>query len=211
MTSPAVFVEHQAGGGSGYLKLLFHDRGIATKTVQAHNEDLPEEMDARFLIIMGYDGPVREMPWYEDELAVIKAHLKNRQPVMGVCAGGELITLALGGQVKHLQNREYGWTAVRTPIGPSWVFEWHEDYFETPPGASLLVRGGPEDLCQAYVGPCYLGTQFHPEMTAEIIDSWTERDPKVSVTRNEKNLAKLLSSQRLARSLVDRVVAMEAP
>ena len=166
---------------------------------------------ARFLILMGYDGSVREMPWYEDELAVIKAHLRNRKPVMGVCAGGELIVLALGGKVKHLRHREYGWMAVRAPTGPAWVFEWHEDYFETPPGASLLVRGGPEDLCQAYAGPCYLGTQFHPEMTAEIIDSWTERDPKVSVTRNEKNLAKLLSSQRLARALVDQVVAMEAP
>ena len=211
MTPPAVFVEHQAGGGSGYLKLLFRDRGIPTKTVQAHKEDIPEEMAARFLILMGYDGPVREMPWYEDELAIIKAHLKNHKPVMGVCAGGELITLALGGQVKHLLHREYGWMAVRAPTGPAWVFEWHEDYFETPPGASLLVQGGPEDLCQAYAGPCYLGTQFHPEMTAEIIDSWTDRDPKVSVTRNEKNVAKLLSSQQLARALVDRVVAMETP
>jgi GMP synthase-like glutamine amidotransferase len=211
MTPPAVFVEHQVGGGSGYLEQLFRDKGISTKTVQAHDEKIPEEIDARFLIIMGYDGPVREMPWYEDELAVIKAHLHNHKPVMGVCAGGELITLALGGQVKHLRHREYGWTVVRTQTGPAWVFEWHEDYFETPPGASLLVRGGPEDLCQAYMGPYYLGTQFHPEMTAEIIDSWTERDPKVSVTRNEKNLAKLLSSQLLARSLVDLVVAKEPP
>jgi len=208
---PAVFVEHQVGGGSGYLKLLFQDKGIPTKTVQAHKWDIPEEMAARFLILMGYDGPVREMPWYEEELAVIKAHLHNHKPVMGVCAGGELITLALGGQVKHLKHREYGWMAVRAPTSLAWVFEWHEDYFETPPGASLLVRGGPEDLCQAYAGPCYLGTQFHPEMTAEIIDSWTERDPKVSVTRNEKNLVKLLSSQRLARALVNRVVAMEVP
>ena len=211
MTLPAVFVEHQVGGGSGYLKLLFQDKGIPTKTVQAHKANIPEEIAARFLILMGYDGPVWEMPWYEDELAVIKAHLQNHKPVMGVCAGGELITLALGGQVKHLKHREYGWMAVRTLTGPGWVFEWHEDYFETPPGASLLVRGGLEDLCQAFAGPCYLGTQFHPEMTAEIIDSWTERDPKVSVTSNEKNLAKLLSSQRLARALVDRIVAMETP
>jgi GMP synthase (glutamine-hydrolysing) len=209
VTSPAIFIEHQVGGGSGYLKQLFRDRGITTKTLRAHDDDIPEEIAARFLILMGYDDPVREMPWYKDEIAVIKAHLHNRKPVMGVCAGGELITLALGGQVKHLQHREYGWMPVQTPTGPSWVFEWHEDYFETPPGASLIVRGGPEDLCQAFAGPCYLGTQFHPEMTAKIIDSWTESDPKVSVMRNEKNLEKLLSSQRLARVLIDRVIAME--
>jgi GMP synthase-like glutamine amidotransferase len=211
VTAPAVFVEHQVGGGGGYLKQLFRDKGITTKTVQVHNEDIPEEMAARFLILMGYDDPVKDMPWYEEELAVIKAHLHNHKPVMGVCAGGELITLALGGQVKHLQHRQYGWTAVRAPTGPAWVFEWHEDYFETPPGASLLVRGGLEDLCQAYAGPCYLGTQFHPEMTAEIIDSWTESDPEVSVTRNEKSLLRLFSSQRLAGSLIDRILEMEGP
>ena len=96
MTSPAVFVEHQVGGGPGYLRRLFRDKGIPTKTVQAHNEDIPEEIDARFLILMGYDYPVREMPWYEDELAVIRAHLHNHKPVMGVCAGGELITKSIG-------------------------------------------------------------------------------------------------------------------
>jgi len=106
VTSPAVFVEHQVGGGPGYLKPLFRDKGIPTITVQAHDEDIPKEMDARFLILMGYDYSVRKMPWYEDELAIIKAHLRNHKPIMGVCAGGELITLALGGQVKHLQHRE---------------------------------------------------------------------------------------------------------
>jgi GMP synthase (glutamine-hydrolysing) len=199
------------GGGSGYLKQLFQERGIVTKTVQAHKDEIPEETNARFLILMGYDYPVQKMPWYEDEIAVIKAHLHNRKPVMGVCAGGELIALALGGKVKHLRHREYGWMPVQAPTGASWVFEWHEDYFETPPGASLIVRGGPEDLCQAYAGPGFLGTQFHPEMTAEIIDSWTGRDPRVSVTLNEKNLEKLLSSQRLAQALIDRVIAMESP
>ncbi|HXZ23342.1 MAG TPA: gamma-glutamyl-gamma-aminobutyrate hydrolase family protein [Methanomassiliicoccales archaeon] len=207
--SPAIVVEHQAGGGPGYLRMLFQERGIPVKVVQAHKQDIPEEVAARFLILMGYDYPVQQMPWYEEELAVIKAHLQSRKPVMGVCAGGELITLALGGKVKHLKHRQYGWTPVQAPIGLAWVFEWHEDYFETPPGASLFVRGGPEDLCQAYIGPGYLGTQFHPEMTAEIVDSWTNRDPNVSVTRNEENREKLRSSQQLARELVDRVVAME--
>ena len=199
----ALFVEHTPGGGPGYLDRLFREHGIRTRTVHAHRSGIPDTVRADYLVLMGSDQPVKEMPWYAEEIAIVQAHLREKRPVMGVCAGAELIALALGGELQHLGRHAYGWQPVQSPAGPGWVFEWHDDYFETPLGAELIVRGGPEDRCQAYRGPGYLGTQFHPEVTAEILDEWTNRDPRVSATGNSRNAARILSSQRIARWLVN--------
>ena len=39
--STAIFIEHAKGGGAGYLNLLFRDRGIKTKTIQAYKDGIP--------------------------------------------------------------------------------------------------------------------------------------------------------------------------
>ena len=210
--STAIFIEHAKGGGAGYLNLLFRDRGIKTKTIQAYKDGIPAVLNADYLILMGSDQEVTKMSWYKEEIQLIQQHLEQHRPVMGVCAGAELIALAMGGKLIQLKHREYGWKPVTSPIGPSWVFEWHEDAFRTPPGAQEIVKGADEGMCQAYRGRGFMGTQFHPEMTAEILGDWTDNDPKVCPTMSPlhpSNADKLLSSQKLARYLVDQFIGMK--
>ena len=205
----AVFIEHSPGGGPGYLDLLFKNRGIQTRTVRAHKDRIPGTFNADYLILMGSDQKVTDMPWYNEEIRLIRQHLKQHRPVMGVCAGAELIALAKGGKLIHLKHREYGWTPVKSPIGPAWVFEWHEDAFKTPAGAKEIIKGADEGLCQAYRSPGFIGTQFHPEVTAAILDDWTDHDPAVCATMNPlhpSNADKIHSSNALAMWLVDQLI-----
>jgi GMP synthase-like glutamine amidotransferase len=99
--------------------------------------------------------------------------------VLGLCFGGQVLSLALGGEVRRAGAPESGWTTLETrdpavvPPGP-W-FEWHLDVFSVPPGAVELARSpaGP----QAFgLGP-HLGLQFHPEVTPETIDRWMSEAP----------------------------------
>ena len=74
---------------------------------------------------------------------------------------------------------EVGWLDVETlapdvvPPGP-WL-QWHADAFTVPPGAELLARS---PVCpQAFrLGP-HLGVQFHPEVTAAVVEDWVAHYP----------------------------------
>ena len=52
------------------------------------------------------------------------------------------------------------------------TFEWHEDTFTIPPGATRILSGRT-CLNQAYVvDDRHLGMQCHVEVTAEMIETW---------------------------------------
>jgi GMP synthase-like glutamine amidotransferase len=81
---------------------------------------------------------------------------------------------------------EIGWVTLRltdsaasddifaqVPAGPT-VFQWHDDTFDLPSGATLLASS---DACvnQAFrCGGNIYGVQFHPEMTAAMIVDWQQ-------------------------------------
>ncbi|HEX5446092.1 MAG TPA: hypothetical protein VFW87_19855, partial [Pirellulales bacterium] len=51
------------------------------------------------------------------------------------------------------------------------VFQWHGDTFDLPAGAARLARGTTCEN-QAFRHGAAYGLQFHPEMTAEMVESW---------------------------------------
>jgi GMP synthase (glutamine-hydrolysing) len=53
------------------------------------------------------------------------------------------------------------------------VFEWHEDTFDLPAGATLLAFGRSVPSQAFRIGSAW-GVQFHPEVDAAEIDQWLE-------------------------------------
>lgn len=112
--------------------------------------------------------------WVQPELDWLSAAMAADTPVLGVCFGGQLLARALGGTVTVGETPEVGWHEVTSeredlvPSGP-W-FQWHYDRFTLPPGATSIARNTNTE--QAFVHGRSMGLQFHPELTADILQGW---------------------------------------
>ena len=112
--------------------------------------------------------------WIGDEIAFARSAISLGVPVLGICFGGQLLAAALGGSVAAAPTPEIGWIPVSEDpsglIDPGPWFSWHFDRFTVPPTAAALSRTAAAD--QAFCSGRSLGLQFHPEVNAEVLDSW---------------------------------------
>ncbi|MGH2409362.1 MAG: type 1 glutamine amidotransferase, partial [Chloroflexota bacterium] len=104
-------------------------------------------------------------------------------PTLGVCLGGQLLARALGARVYRKEISEVGYYPValteagladplfqNLPSRPI-TFQWHEDAFALPDGATLLADS-PRDSLQAFRKGASVGLQFHPEVSLETLAIW---------------------------------------
>jgi GMP synthase (glutamine-hydrolysing) len=157
------------------VRFRYHDLG-----------DPPDREPFKALMILG--GPMSAndpLPGLEWELDVIRRSLASGIPMLGVCLGSQLIAKALGARVFRNPALEVGWypihltdSARADPVfrdvpSPSTFFHWHGETFDLPAGAEWLAWS---ERCrhQAYrYGSDVYGIQFHPEITAEMIEDWS--------------------------------------
>jgi GMP synthase-like glutamine amidotransferase len=105
-------------------------------------------------------------------------------PTLGICLGAQLLARAFGAAVTRAPVRELGfvpvWPTTAAAGDPLLAglapgdrfFQWHEDTFDLPAGATLLATGRAV-ATQAYrVGSCGWGVQFHPEVDAAELAAW---------------------------------------
>ena len=173
----ALVVQHEQPTPGGYVNQWLAGRG-AGQDVYRIDEDA-RDVDPRdydLVVSLGSEFAAFDdsIPWIERERRLLRAAVDADVPVLGVCFGGQLLARELGGEAFRSEQSEIGWLPVRTrdpslvPEGP-W-FQWHFDSFTLPPGASLIAdsSAGP----QAFTVGRSLGTQFHPEVTPEIMEEW---------------------------------------
>lgn len=153
--------------------------------------DIGEPLDANaFDAIIAMGGPMSandSLPGLAEELALIERSIHAGVPVLGVCLGSQLIAKALGERVYKNDRLEIGWAPVHlTDAGrgdpvlgclksPETVFHWHGETFDLPKGAEWLAWS---DACrhQAFrYGKNVYGLQFHPEVTAEMVEDWSSQ------------------------------------
>lgn len=185
-------VQHVALEGPGLLSGALQQWGweLDLRIMEVPGTELPESLEGyRALLILGGPMGAYEEDRYPYLLRVeelIREGVEKAIPILGVCLGGQLIARALQAEVKPNAAREIGWYPIfLTPPGKAsplfagfpdtfFVFQWHGDTFELPQGAVLLATG---ETCrnQAFLyGECALALQFHPEVTPDMIFSWTK-------------------------------------
>jgi GMP synthase (glutamine-hydrolysing) len=144
----------------------------------------PERYDA--VMVFGGAMNVHEVngnPWLLEEQRALSRVLEAEVPTLGVCLGGQLLASVAGGEVSRAPTPEIGWYEVETTADAAddpvlgefpdrfTAYQWHSYQFSLPPGAVLLAT---TPVClQAYrIGEHAWGTQFHAEVTPDIVEGW---------------------------------------
>lgn len=157
-------------------------------------DELPTNFtDYAAALVFGGPMSVNDNERYlHQEIAWIRQVLAADLPYLGICLGAQLLAKVLGAKVRpHAQGlEEIGYYPIyATQAGEALfpemfkAYQWHKEGFDLPEGAVLLAQGkdfphqafrwgdSPRD---GTVGRAY-GLQFHPEMTADMVEYWTEQ------------------------------------
>jgi GMP synthase-like glutamine amidotransferase len=130
-----------------------------------------------------------EARWLPAERALLRDAVEREVPVLGVCLGGQLLTVALGGLVRPAVVPEYGLVQLDlTPaaaddplfdtIAPgSPVAQYHGDEMAELPARAVLLASTPACPHQAWrIGETAWAVQFHPEIDAATLADWAGSD-----------------------------------
>jgi GMP synthase-like glutamine amidotransferase len=210
----AVF-QHEPTEPLGYLEQFFSDHNIPFEYIRLYETGEVPRTNATHLVFMG--GPMSvndewEYPYLRQEKELIRKSAKNRQKVLGICLGAQLIASAFGAPVYHFIN-ETGWRELSTvPENPGifagfpekfHVFQLHGDTFAIPYGGKLLCTGDQVKNQGFTIKNC-LGLQFHLEMTAEIIRQWSRPLKKHDQEKIARDTPRYLAgSNRLCRMVAE--------
>lgn len=176
----ALVLQHEIETPAGHIHEWLERSGA---DIEIHRIDLEpgREVDPRdygLLVSLGseyaaYDDGIE---WIGAELELMQEATGADVPVLGVCFGGQLLARSLGGEAFRSHTPEIGWLPVRSRdaglVGEGPWFQWHFDSFRVPDGA-VLVADSPAGP-QAFTAGRSLGTQFHPEVTPGIMDTWVK-------------------------------------
>jgi len=161
---------------------------------------LPQLEDISALIVLGgamgaNDDPMH--PFLADLKELICRIVRAGIPYLGVCLGGQLLAAALGAKVESCRWEEIGnFHVTLTEEGGRdrlfcgvpkrfAAFQWHHDSFDIPPGGNLLAYSAACPHQAFRIGARAWGVQFHPEVTEEIIRTWSAWDSSLSLSGEE--------------------------
>ena len=170
----------------------FHSPGVFA--------DLPDPAAYDVVVPMGAPWSAYDLgligSWVVSELDLLRSADQAGVPVLGICFGGQLLSIAHGGSVGPSPHPELGWVLIETdepdlvPRGP-W-FQWHGDRWVLPPGAREIARN--EAASQAYVLRRNLAVQFHPELTSTMLRGWLANGGAVEVVRHGLDVEELIDA-----------------
>lgn len=182
---------HNLCEGMGSLAAALDKAGLPYHYVDTYHEDI-DDFDAlgpELLVVMGGAPGVYQMkdyPFIEKEIDIIRARLDRGKAVMGICLGAQMLAKAMGSDVyPGAQGPEKGWfpltvndAGMKGParfLDKSYtsMFHWHGDTFDLPLAANLLASSDKYQNQIFSAGKNVIGLQCHLEITPQILHGWS--------------------------------------
>lgn len=166
------------------------DEGVELDVVAAHRGEVlpPDLRDHDGLLVLGGEmgaGDDERCPWLPATKALIRSGADLGRPVLGICLGHQLVTVALGGSVARNPG---GTTRGVVPVHLSDAghadpllagcdalpaVHWNGDVATAlPDGAAVLARAPDGSVQAARFAERVWGVQFHPEASAAVVAGW---------------------------------------
>lgn len=121
--------------------------------------------------------------WY-----LVRRALTERKPILGLCRGHQMLTVALGGSLYQdvlLERKKtkiahsgtnHDLLKVRQPLKSflptTWVNSYHHQAIRRMPFGMSVMATSRDGLIEAIYRKRYLGVQFHPEYMVERDNRW---------------------------------------
>jgi GMP synthase (glutamine-hydrolysing) len=190
---PVVCVRNQPSAPLGIIEDVIRRADIPWRYVDMWSSDkMPNVSEVSGLIVLGGEMNADDLdgyPFLRRVRDLTREAIDKEVPVLGVCLGAQILTRALGAEVRPAPRREIGFLPVKAtaagmddpvlaPFAPEMkVFQFHEDTCELPQGAELLMEGEDVRIQAFRFGKTAYGVQFHFEVTPEIIAAWCDEVP----------------------------------
>ena len=184
---PVLLATHIAAGDSGEVGLILDRAGIAHETLRLNKGQPLPPVRAHYRGLVSFGGVQSAT---DDHLDYIAAELRWLEhaiaagfPVFGICLGAQILARFLGGTVEgHPEGfHEIGYYKVTpSPAGQGLFddeqhfYQWHSEGFTLPNTVEHLARSELFPNQAFRVGNAY-GLQFHPDVTAEMMQRWSTK------------------------------------
>lgn len=201
-----LIVKHVEVEGPGLIENRLNERKIPYQILSLQsNAHFPKLDGLTHIVLLG--GPMNvyeedRYPFLKCEDLFIKEAIQRGKRILGICLGAQLIAKALGAKVYKAPVKEIGWydlslteEGVRDPLFSPFpktfpVFQWHEDTFDLPNAAKLIVTSSPVQNQAFRYGENAYGLQFHLEVTEEMIQEWMKDYEKEFEVGKSSHLSK---------------------
>jgi GMP synthase (glutamine-hydrolysing) len=185
---PVVIVRNEDPDPGGTVLEELLNEGFDVRMIDAHRgAPMPDLGDVSGIVVFGgvqHADDVDAHPYLKDERDLVHDATDRGVPVFGICLGGQILAMAKGARLRPSPVMEFGFTPIaptdegrRDPVLSVWqpgdrVFHWHEDTFDLPEGATLLMESEHVRNQAFRFGDSAWGLQFHPEVTGSVIEGW---------------------------------------
>ena len=184
---PVLGIRNDRDDTLGITAAVLAEAGVPLTRLDAFEDDVtwPDLEEIGGLIVFGGEMNVDEIdqhPYLLTQRALMRRAVDAGLPVLGICLGAQMLARAFDAPVYRAPVRELGFKPVRvTDLGQrdallgafqsgDRVFQWHEDTFDLPGGADLLVAGDDVPVQAFRLGGQAWGVQFHFEVDADGVE-----------------------------------------